>query len=155
MNKGYLCIFLTHLLDPTASVDNLLVCCLTKGLLYCVCIPSVPSLPTNSFFCDQALVVNTANHLEQGQTKSVTPPLVQSYFVNVQRQASCCRQSYNHQLHMQSIDLKCLLSTASVTSQISSRTSSHPPVFVPRGSAVHSRHHAVDGVITINFMCSL
>jgi hypothetical protein len=74
-----------HLLDPTASVDNLLVRCLTKGLPYRVCIPSVPSLPTNSFFRDHALVVDTANLLEQGQTKSVTTPLVQSYFVNVQR----------------------------------------------------------------------
>ena len=56
---------------------------------------------------------------------------------------------------MQFIDLECLLSTASITSGISSRTSSHPPVFVPWGSAVHSRCHAVDGVITIDFACCL
>ena len=71
------------------------------------------------------------------------------------QQASCCWWSYNHRLCMQFIDLERLLSTASITSQISSRTSSHPPVFVPRGSAVHSRRHAVDGVITIDFACCL
>ena len=71
------------------------------------------------------------------------------------QQASCCGWSYNHRLHVQFIDLKHLLSTASVTSGISSRTSSHPPVFVPQGSAVHSRRHVVDGVITIDFACCL
>jgi hypothetical protein len=74
-----------HLLDTTASVDNLLGRCLMKGLPYRVCTPSVPSLPTHSFFRGHALVVDTANLLKQGQTKSVAATTVQSYFDNVQK----------------------------------------------------------------------
>jgi hypothetical protein len=73
-----------HLLDPTTSVHNLLGRCLTKGLPYRVCLPSMQSSPTHHFFRNHALAVDTADLLELGQTKSVTAYMVQRYFRNVE-----------------------------------------------------------------------
>jgi hypothetical protein len=72
-----------HMLDTSASFDNLLRRCLMKGLPYRIVLPVASSSPTYSFFRDSALSVDTASLLEQGQTKRVTVSLVQQYFRNV------------------------------------------------------------------------
>jgi hypothetical protein len=72
-----------HMLDPSASIDDLLRRCLMKGLPYRIFLPTEPSSPTYSLFRDHALSVDTAGLLEHGETKIITASLAQRYFGRV------------------------------------------------------------------------
>jgi hypothetical protein len=73
-----------HMLDPTASIDDLLRRCLMKSLPYRIFLPTgALSSPNHSFFRNHALSVDKANLLEQGQTKRVSAAMVQKYFENI------------------------------------------------------------------------
>jgi hypothetical protein len=69
-----------HLLDPAATIDDLLRRCIVKGLPYCILLPS----SQGTFFRESSFVVDKAHPIVQAH-KTVTLDMVQEYFRNVRR----------------------------------------------------------------------